>query len=74
MHSNFVIPNLPSYTCSLALSRNDACLKGTSLKACQHDLKKMLGASGYDGAGILKGPSITFHPAKFAKRPEEGGV
>ena len=74
MHITFKFPDPPTYNCGLALKRPNACMSHSSLQACQHDLEKMLRVSGEYNMGFLRKLTIMFHPDKFSRWPEEGGV
>ena len=77
MHSTFIFPDPPrTYRCrSRGFARQDACLKSTNVKVCQHGLERMLrGGSEEYSYAFLKGLTIMFHPDRFSRWPEEGGV
>ncbi|MCJ1240705.1 hypothetical protein MMC14_008709 [Varicellaria rhodocarpa] len=74
MHETFTFPDPPCYNCRLAQQRRDACLKCTSLKTCQHDLEMMLSKSKDYDTGFLRKLTIAFHPDRFSRWPDEGGV
>ncbi|MCJ1237768.1 LIM and calponin domains-containing protein 1 [Varicellaria rhodocarpa] len=74
MHTTFKFPDPPAYKCGLALKRPNACMNRSTLQGCEHDLEKMLRESGEYGMGFLRKLTIMFHPDKFFRWPEEGGV